>query len=106
LERIRLSGHAVDTESAHKLVNAEVTDADEGVVLLPGAKAEVAVVREERQLVKVVSPSREVRNAEQPELIPEGIKGLAVEFADDEDWAKAADVRSEMIAKDLSILKD
>jgi len=105
LERIRLSGHVLDTESEHKLVNAEVTDADDGVVL-PGAKAEVAVVSEERQLLKVESPLREVRYAEQVWLIPEGIKGLAVEFADDEDWAKATDVRSETIATDLNILKD
>jgi hypothetical protein len=60
LERIRLSGHALDTESEHKLVNAEVTDADEGLVL-PGAKAEVAVVREERQVLKVESLLRALR---------------------------------------------
>jgi len=93
----------LDTESEHKLVNAAVTVADEGVV--PGAKAEVAVVREERQLLKVESLLRVLRYAEQVVLIPEGIKGLEVEFAD-EDWAKATDVRSETNAIDLNILKD
>lgn len=104
-ERIRLSGHALDTESAHKPVNADVTDADVGV-LLPGAKAEVAVVNEERQLPKVESLLRDVRYVVQDGLIPEGIRGLAVEFADVEDWAKATDVRSETIATDLNIFED
>lgn len=62
--RIRLSGHALDTESAHKLVNADVTDADEGVEL-PGAKAEVAFVNVERQRAKVESLLRDVRYVEQ-----------------------------------------
>jgi len=76
---MRLSGHALDTESEHKLVNDEVTDADVGVVL-PGAKAEVAVVNEERHAAKVESVLRFVRYVEHVWLIPEGIK-LAVEFA-------------------------
>lgn len=78
---MRLSGHALDTESEHKLVNADVTDADEGAEL-PGAKAEVAVVNEARQPAKVESLLRDVRYVVQVWLIPEGIKGLAVEFAD------------------------
>jgi hypothetical protein len=85
---MRLSGHALDTESEHKLVNAEVTDADEGAEL-PGAKAEEAVVNEERQPAKVESLLRDVRYVEQVWLIPEGIKGLAVEFADGlKPWGK------------------
>jgi hypothetical protein len=102
---MRLSGHALDTESEHKLVNADVTDADEGVEL-PGAKAEVAVVKEERQPAKVESLLRAVRYVEQVWLIPGGIKGVAVEFADVEDWAKATDMRSETIATDLNISED
>jgi len=76
---MRLSGHALDTESEHKLVKDEVTDADVGVVL-PGAKAEVAVVNEVRHAVKVESLLRFVRYVEHVWLIPEGIK-LTVEFA-------------------------
>lgn len=76
--RTRLSGHALETEDAHKLVRAEVTAADEVVVLLPGANALVALVKAVKQLLRSLAELRVVKNAEHPELIPVGIKGFAV----------------------------
>jgi len=61
---MRLSGQAFVTASAHKLFNAAVTDADEGVEVVPGANAEVADDRDERQLARVGSLSRDVKNVE------------------------------------------
>jgi len=104
---MRLSEQALVTASVHKLFNAAVTDAEEGVEVVPGANAEVADDRDERQLVRLESVSREFKNAEQVELIPEGINGFAVEVAVDADavefCAKTAEVRIETIARDLNI---
>jgi hypothetical protein len=89
------------------LFNAAVTDADEGVEVVPGANAEVADDRDERQLARVGSLSRDVKNVEHVWLIPEGINGFAVEVAVDaeavEFCAKTAEVRIETIARVLNI---
>jgi len=107
---MRLSEQALVTESVHKLLSAAVTDAEEGVELLPGANADVADDNDERQLVRLESLSREAKNDEQVVEIPEGINGLAVEVAGDaeavEFCAKTAEVRIEIIARDLSIFQE
>ena len=55
--------------------------------LLPWANEEVAVVRALRQLERLESESRAVRNVEQGPEIPEGIKefGVGLPAAADED---------------------
>jgi hypothetical protein len=83
------------------LFNAEDTEADEGVAALPGANAEVAVDRVERQPLKVESVLRAVKNFVQSSLIPEGISEVAVEV--DGFCAKTAEERIETMARDLSI---
>lgn len=65
----------------HKFVSAEPTAEEEAVVLLPGANEAVAAVREVRQVVRLLSVLSPVKNAEQPELTPVGIKGFAVATA-------------------------
>jgi len=82
---MRLSGHALATESAHKVSNAAVTAAEEGTEELPGAKAEVAEERDERQLVRLLSLLRELKNVVQAGLMPEGINEFPVEVAVDAD---------------------
>ena len=79
--RILLSGHALSTVDEHKFVSAEPTAEEEAVVLLPGANEAVAAVREVRQVVRLLSVLSPVKNAEQPELTPVGIKGFAVATA-------------------------
>lgn len=72
------SGQAESTEEEHRLVSAVVTAADEPVLLLPGANAEVAVVRALRHPATVLSELSPFRNVVHPELIPVGIRGFAV----------------------------
>jgi len=104
---MRLSEHALVTESVHKSFNAAVTEAEEGTDALPGANAEVADDRDERQLVRLESVLRDVKNVVQVWLIPDGISGFGVEAAFDaedvEFCAKTAEARTETIARDLSI---
>jgi len=107
---MRLSEQALATASVHKLFNAAVTEAEEGVELVPGANADVADDKDERQLVRLGSLSRVFKNDEQVEEIPEGINGFAVEVAGDaevvEFCAKTTEVRIETIARDLSIFQE
>lgn len=67
-------------ESEHKLFNAEVTAAEEGVEVLPGAKAEVASDMVLRQLVRLESVLRLFKSDVHPGEIPVGIKGFVDEF--------------------------
>lgn len=78
---MRLSEQALATESVHKFPNALVTAADDAA-LLPGAKAEVPVERAERHVEMPASLLSDCKNEVQVELIPEGIKGLAVDDAE------------------------
>jgi len=55
------------------------------------------VDNDERQVVRLLSVLRAVRNLEQPSLIPVGTPV---------DWARAAVVTSEMIANDFNISKE
>jgi hypothetical protein len=79
LPRIKLSEQAPLTESEQRLFRAEVTVAVDMEALVPGAKEEVAVVRELRQLERPVSAFKAFKNTEHAELIPEGMKGFGEE---------------------------
>ncbi len=79
LPRIKLSEQAPVTESEQRPFRAEVTVAVEMEALVPGAKEEVAVVRELRQLERLESKFKALKNEEHAELIPEGMKGFGEE---------------------------
>jgi len=104
-----LSGHAVDTESAQRLPNAEVTVAFVTVALPPGVKADVAALRVVRQVLRPESEFRLFKNVVQVDEIEEGIRGFCVEppeAADDvEDWAKATEANAEISVRVLNILE-
>jgi hypothetical protein len=95
--RMRDSGHALATEEVQRLVRVDVTSDDEGVGP-PGAKAAVTFVNVERQLARVESVLSAFKNVVQDGLIPEGMRGFAVV------WANAADVSSEVSANSLNIV--
>jgi len=97
--RISESEH-VDVESPHKVLRAELTVEESVEELDPGPKAARAVVMGVRQEARDESELSEVRNEEQPLLIPEGIKGLEdVEF----DWANAVEASTDRMAISLNI---
>lgn len=79
LPRIKLSGQSPATESEQRLLRADVTVSVDMEALLPGAKEEVAVVRELRHFERPESEFKEFMNEEHAELIPEGIKGFGDE---------------------------
>lgn len=80
VERMRLSGHALFVELEQIVLSVlEIDEAVGFVALLPGAYAEVADVNAEVHDVRAVLVLSEVRKLEQSELIPVGIRGLAVD---------------------------
>ena len=87
LVRMYCSGHAADTESEQRLPKAEVTVAFVTDTPLPGLKADVAEMRESRQVLRLESVFKLFRNAAQVVETEEGIRGLCVELpgAADED---------------------
>ena len=66
----------MDTESAQRLPNAEVTVAFVAVALLPGVKAEVAALRAVRQVLRPESEFRLFKNVVQVVEAEEGIRGF------------------------------
>jgi hypothetical protein len=74
--RKRLSGQVPSRLVAQRLVRAEVTAAEE-VLLLPGAKDAVAVDMADRQLARDVSESRPLRKVEHVALMLVGMRGFA-----------------------------